>query len=311
VRIGIIGAGNFSPKVLEHLMAIDTLTVVGGYDSLVLDGFQSYSSLEEMLPEVDTVLVFDILYSSFASLSMVIKYGKNLYIESPGLCTNRELRNLEMLGYESGSVVQIGQKQRYYSFYDDLTKYDITPRIMESSRFVKFNKKSTQLSVIDDLMLHDIDVTLMIANAEVKSIYSTAVGVYYKDPDVVNTRIEFYNGCVANLSASKISNKEVHQTKFFQNNTYCSIDYIEQLLKVQSNTGIDDEGCEEWGVKTTYRQAKDSDGYISMVEKEINSFYHCIMNDVEPISGISQYLQLQSVTDKIKEQLERNFTTNA
>jgi predicted dehydrogenase len=263
-----------------------------------------------MLPEVDSVLVFDILYSSFASLSVVIKYGKNLYIETPGLCTNRELRGLEMLGYESGSVVQIGQKQRYYSFYDDLAKYDLTPRIIESSRFVKFNKKSTQLSVIDDLMLHDIDVTLMIANAEVKSVYSTAVGVYYKDPDVVNTRIEFYNGCVANLSASKISNKEVHQAKVFQNNTYCSIDYVNQLLKVQSNTGVEEGSSEEWGVKTTYRQAKDTVGYISMVEKEINSFYHCIINNIEPISGIPQYLQLQSVTDKIKEQLERNFTTN-
>jgi predicted dehydrogenase len=311
VRIGIIGVGNFSSKVLEYLMTIDTLTVVGGYDSLVLDSFQPYSSLEDMLPEVDSVLVFDILYSSFASLSMVIKYGKNLYIETPGLCTNRELRSLEMLGYESGSVIQIGQKQRYYSFYDDLAKYDLTPRIIESSRFVKFNKKSTQLSVIDDLMLHDIDVTLMIANAEVKSIYSTAVGVYYKDPDVVNTRIEFYNGCVANLSASKIGNKEVHQAKVFQNNTYCSIDYVNQLLKVQNNTGNDEGTGEEWGVKTTYRQAKDSDGYISMIEKEINSFYHCIQNNMEPISGISQYLQLQSVTDKIKEQLERNFTTNA
>lgn len=311
MRIGIIGAGNFSSKVLEQLMAVDTLTVVGGYDSLVSDSFQSYDSLEDMLPEVDSVLVFDILYSSFASLSMVIKYGKNLYIETPGLCTNRELRSLEMLAYESGSVIQIGQKQRYYSFYDDLAKYDLTPRIMESSRFVKFNKKSTQLSVIDDLMLHDIDVTLMIANAEVKSIYSTAVGVYYKDPDVVNTRIEFYNGCVANLSASKISNKEVHQAKVFQNNTYCSIDYVNQLLKVQNNTGDEEGTGEEWGVKTTYRQAKDSDGYISMIEKEINSFYHCIQNNVEPISGISQYLQLQSVTDKIKEQLERNFTTNA
>ncbi|MFT4826876.1 MAG: putative dehydrogenase [Bacteroidia bacterium] len=310
MRIGIIGVGNFSSKVLEYLRAIDTLTVVGGYDSLVLDRFKSYGSLEDMLPEVDSVLVFDILYSSFASLSVVIKYGKNLYIETPGLCTNRELRGLEMLGYESGSVVQIGQKQRYYSFYDDLAKYDLTPRIIESSRFVKFNKKSTQLSVIDDLMLHDIDVTLMIANAEVKSVYSTAVGVYYKDPDVVNTRIEFYNGCVANLSASKISNKEVHQAKVFQNNTYCSIDYVNQLLKVQSNTGVEEGSSEEWGVKTTYRQAKDTVGYISMVEKEINSFYHCIINNIEPISGIPQYLQLQSVTDKIKEQLERNFTTN-
>jgi len=311
VRIGIIGAGNFTEKVFESLQAWDGITFVGGYDVPAFTALNVFVDVDDFIQSVDTVLVLDIMASNYGTLVEVVKNGRNLYIESPSLCSTRDLKKLEMIAYESGSSIQIGLKHRFYNFYSDLEKYNILPRILESSRFIKFNKKSTHLSVIDDLMLHDIDVTLKLANAEVKSIYSTAVGVYYEDPDVVNTRIEFYNGCVANLSASKISNKEVHQTKFFQNNTYCSIDYIEQLLKVQSNTGVDDDGCEEWGVKTTYRQTKDSDGYISMLQKEINSFCNCIANNIEPIAGISQYLQLQSVTDKIKEQLERNFITNA
>ncbi|MDB4107716.1 hypothetical protein OAD66_00015 [Bacteroidia bacterium] len=311
MRIGIIGTGNFSQKVLTSLSSSPNITVVGGYDIPQIADFEIFRKIDDLLSVVDTVLVLDILSSNYSLLSNIIKDGKNLYIESPGLCSRRDLRNLELLAYESGSMIQIGLKQRFYNFYNDLEKYTITPRILETSRFTRFNKNSTQLSVIDDLMLHDIDVALKLADAEVKSIYSTAVGVYYNDPDVVNTRIEFYNGCVANLSASKISNKEVHVTKFFQNNTYCSINYVEQLLKVQNNTGDDSDSGEEWGVKTTYRQTKDSDGYISMLDKEINSFYNCIANNVVPIAGISQYLQLQSVTDKIKEQLERNFTTNA
>jgi len=311
VRVGIIGTGNFSEKVLQALRANSTINIVGGYDCPPFSDFELFPSLEDLLPVVDSILVFDILASNYDNLSLVIKYGKNLYLESPGLCSRRDLRNLEMLAYESGTVIQIGLKQRFYSFYNDLDKYEVTPRIIESSRFVKFNKKSTHLSVIDDLMLHDIDVTLKLSASEVKSIYSTAVGVLYRDPDVVNARIEFYNGCVANLSASKISNKEVHHTKFFQNNTYCSIDYVQQVLKVQNNTGEEAISGEEWGVRTCYRQAEDSDGYIAMLEKEVNSFYFCIANNTDPIAGISQYLQLQSVTDKIKEQLERNFTTNA
>ncbi len=311
MRVGIIGTGNFSAKVLHTLRVNTSITIVGGYDCPQLSNFESFPSLEDLLQEVDSVLVFDILASNYNQLSLVVKYGKHVYLENPGLCSRRDLRNLEMLAYESSTIIQIGLKQRFYSFYEDLNKYDITPRIIESSRFVKFNKKSTHLSVIDDLMLHDIDVALKLSAAEVKSIYSTAVGVIYRDPDVVNTRIEFYNGCVANLSASKISNKEVHQTKFFQNNTYCSIDYVQQVLKVQNNTGDKTSSGEEWGVRTSYRQAEDSDGYIAMLEKELNSFYYCITNIVEPSAGISQYLQLQSVTDKIKEQLERNFTTNA
>ncbi|MGB0851047.1 MAG: hypothetical protein ACPGTP_07360, partial [Bacteroidia bacterium] len=212
MRIGIIGSGNFSEKVYSALKENASITLVGGFDTPQFSDFESFSSMEDLLQLVDTILVFDIMSSNYATLSEVIKYGKNLYVESPSLCGRRDLRNLEMLAYESGVQIQIGLKQRFYSFYSDLEKYKIVPRILESSRFVKFNKKSTQLSVIDDLMLHDIDVTLKLADAEVKSIYSTAVGVYYKDPDVVNTRIEFYNGCVANLSASKISNKDVHAT---------------------------------------------------------------------------------------------------
>lgn len=310
MRIGIIGTGNFSERVLHVLRANSSLTVVGGYDCTSYAGFEVFSTLDELLSVVDGILVLDILASNYETISIAVKYGKHVYLETPALCTSRDLRQLEMLAYESNTFIQIGLKQRFYSFFDDLEKYEVTPRIIESSRFVKFNKNSTQLSVIDDLMVHDIDIALKLSSAEVKSIYSTAVGVLYKDPDVVNTRIEFYNGCVANLSASKISNKEVHETKFFQNNTYCSIDFVNQLLKVQNNTGDEMETGEEWGVRTSYSHTKDSEGYSTMLGKEINSFYHCIANNVEPAAGISQYLQLQSVTDKIKEQLERNFTTN-
>ena len=311
MRLGIIGSGNFTAKVYEALSSDENHTVVGGFDTPTIQGLEIFNSIKELLTVCDSIAVMDVLSSGYGILSEVIKEGKDLYLESPSLCSRRDLRNLEMLAYESGAVIQVGLKQRFYSFYDDLEKYDIKPRILDSNRFVKFNKKSTHLSVIDDLMIHDIDVALKLAGADVKSIYSTAVGVYYRDPDVVNTRIEFYNGCVANLSASKISNKEIHQTKFFQNNNYCSIDFVQQTLSVQSNVPDEENPEEEWGVKTTYNQAKDSDGYISMLVKEINSFYHCITNSVDPYAGISQYLQLQSVTDKIKEQLERNFTTNA
>ena len=157
-------------------------------------------------------------------------------------------------------------------------------------------------------MVHDVDVALKLVNSDVKSVYSTAVGVYYKDPDIVHTRIEFYNGCVANLSASKIADKETHKTQIFQKNVHCSIDYMNQVINVQSSQLDSGEFREDWGKRTKYNQKKDD--YIFMLKREVYSFYDSITNNMEPIAGISQYLQLQSVTDKIKEQLERNFTTN-
>lgn len=312
MKTGILGTGNFSKKVHDLLLNEEGIHLSGGYDIPSIEGIHVFDHLEDMLMHSDIVLVLDPIATNFGSMAEIIRGGKHLYIESPSLCSRQDLRNLEMLAYEADVSLQIGLKQRFYNFYDDLEKYALVPRIIDSNRFVKFNKNSTHLSVIDDLMVHDIDVSMKLSNSEVKSVYATAVGVYYKDPDVVNARIEFYNGCVANLSASKISDKNKHQTKFFQNNTYCSIDYIEQMLKVQNNKSTEENPSEEhWGVKTTYNQSKDSDGYISILGKELKSFYNCIQRQTDPDASISQYLQLKSVSDKIKEQLERNFISNA
>ena len=312
MKTGIIGAGNYSGKVLDILGELRNVELMGSYDSVNAHGLPVFDSLEALSSVCDSILVLDPINTDFDSLALVLRMGNHLYVESPSLCSRSDLRELEMLAMESDVVLQIGLKQRFYGFYDDLKKYELVPRIIDSNRFIKFNKNSTHLSVIDDLMLHDIDVSLKLSNSEVRSVYATAVGVYYKDPDVVNARLEFYNGCVANLSASKISDRNKHLTKFFQNNTYCSIDFIGQELKVQNNDGDRSSGSEEhWGVKTIYNQSKDSDGYLSILGKELKSFYHCIEKNTEPDASISHFLQLKSVTDKIKEQLERNFISHA
>ena len=308
MRVGIIGTGNFTKSVFDALQKEDYLTVVGGYESIKADGFIDFDSVNELIDAVDMVLVLDLLSCDYERLSEVLKYGKHLYIESPGLLGRRNLSRLELLANEASVSLQIGLKQRFYSFFDDLSKYEVVPRIIESRRYVKFNSKSTQLSVMEDLMDHDVDVALKLVKSDVKSVYSTAVGVYYKDPDIVHTRIEFYNGCVANLSASKIADKETHKTQIFQKNVHCSIDYLNQIINVQSSRSDSVEMREDWGTRTKYNQKKDD--YIYMLKREVYSFYDSITNNMEPIAGISQYLQLQSVTDKIKEQLERNFTTN-
>jgi predicted dehydrogenase len=308
VRVGIIGTGNFTKSVFDAFQKEDYLTVVGGYESIKANGFQKFDSVNALIDAVDMVLVLDLLSCNYENFSEVLKYGRHLYIESPGLLGRRDLSRLELLSNEASVSLQIGLKQRFYSFFDDLSKYEVVPRIIESRRYVKFNSKSTQLSVVDDLMDHDVDVALKLVNSDVKSVYSTAVGVYYKDPDIVHTRIEFYNGCVANLSASKIADKETHKTQVFQKNVHCSIDYMNQVINVQSSQKDSGDIREDWGKRTKYNQIKDD--YIYMLKREVSSFYDAITNNMEPIAGISQYLQLQSVTDKIKEQLERNFTTN-
>jgi predicted dehydrogenase len=191
LKTGILGAGNFSERVLNLFSRMEGVELVGAYDSIPVGSLMDFSSLEDMMHHCQIVVVLDPISSDPSVLTALAKGGKHIYVESPSLCSRNDLRNLELLAFESDIVFQIGLKQRFYNFYSDLEKYALVPRIIDSNRFLKFNKNSTQLSVVDDLMLHDIDVSLKLSNSDVKSVFATAVGVYYKDPDVVNARIDF------------------------------------------------------------------------------------------------------------------------
>lgn len=308
MHIGVIGSGNFSIKVFNSLKKMNGISIIGGYESIQASNFKTFKTLDDLLISVDIVLVLDMLSCNYVTLSTILKQSKHLYIESPGLLSRRDLSRLELLSQEARVVLQIGLKQRFYNFYDDLEKHDVLPRMIDARRHIKFNINTTQLSVVDDLMQHDIDVILGLVNSDVKSINSNAVGVYYKDPDIVNCRIEFYNGCVANISASKIADTDIHSTELFQNNFHCVINFLDQYVQVQSSQSHVGDLKKDWGVRSNYNHGKDD--YIFMLTKEIQALQHSILNNIEPFAGISQYLQLQSVTGKIKEQLERNFTAN-
>ena len=139
MRVGIIGTGNFTKSVLNALQKEDYLTIVGGYESLKVAGFQDFNSLNDLINAVDMVLVLDLLSCNYDDFSEVLRYSKHLYIESPGLLARRDLSRLELLANEASVSLQIGLKQRFYNFFDDLNKYDVYPRIIESKRNVKYN----------------------------------------------------------------------------------------------------------------------------------------------------------------------------
>jgi len=310
LKIGIIGKGNFSKKVLEYTHQNTEFEIIASLDSIVLEQVLSCETLDKLLSMVDGILILDPIYCDIHTLQTIVKYGKHAYIESPGLISYADFEKILQLSRESESVVQIGLKERFYNVFNDLEKYQVHPRIIDSHRYVKFSKQSKHLSVIDDLMLHDISLVIELVKSEIKSIQSTAVGLQSNQPDVVNTRMEFYNGSIATLSVSKIANKNRHDTKFFAESFYGSINFLEKYLKVQYNQGRD-ELNEVWGISTIYSLVKDSDEYISILGNELISFYHCIRNGIDVKAGISDYLQTIRISDKIKLQLERNYISKS
>lgn len=310
LKLGIIGKGNFSKKVLDYTHQNTEFQVVATLDSIILEDVMSCNTIEELLSVVDGVLILDPIYCDIHTLQIIVRNGIHVYIESPGLINYSDFEKMLHLSLESESVVQIGLKERFYNVFNDLQKYDVHPRIIDSHRYVKFSKQSTHLSVVDDLMLHDISLVTELVKSDIKSIQSTAVGLQSNQPDVVNTRLEFYNGSIATLSVSRIANKDRHDTKFFAENFYGSINFLEKYLKVQYNQG-NEAMNEVWGISTIYSLVRDSDEYLSILGNELISFYHCIRNRIDVKAGISDYLQTLRISDKIKLQLERNYISKS
>jgi hypothetical protein len=187
----------------------------------------------------------------------------------------------------------------------------LEPRIIECNHYLKRQThQRTKISLINEILLPDIDIVLSLANSRVKHVSATGVGVLFEDPDVVNARIEFYNGCVATISASKIADKEVHKLRFFQNNNYHTLNFQNQSLRIV--TGND--APEEIEAAIVEEQMDDQINFHKSVnrqeilEKEIESFYYCIVLGTDPVLSLSEFIESRDVADRILDQLERNFS---
>ncbi len=308
LAIGILGRSNISAKVIQQMEKKGLFHLIGIHGTNKPGKYYFFDQMNEFLGCSDAVIVTDLAWSDFGTISSLIKNSKHVYLENACLLSNSEIRKIENLATEADVVVQIGLKHRYLKSYQILKNFELKPRIIESNRFIKFNEKTTTISVINDLMMHDIDVVLTLAGSPVKAINATGVGILFDDPDVVNARIEFYNGCIANLAASKISGKDVHKTRFFQNNSYYSLNFLDQSLTTLKN-GSETEDF----LDNDEKSDKSSPSSVQLVDssdifaKELETFYHCIADRAEPEARVTDYLNTKLVADLIVDQLERNF----
>ncbi len=295
IKTGLLGARPIPASINRRKIFEWT-----GYFGTHADDETGTEEFEEFITQAEAIVVADLAWSDFQTISDLIRSTRHVYLEHPYLLSNGEIRRLENLALEAGVVVQLGLKHRYAEGFRVIKEFDIRPRIIDCNRQIKFSDKTTHISVISDLMLQDIDVALNLAGSPVKSINATGVGVMFDDPDVVNARIEFYNGCIATLNASKISGKEVHKSRFYQNNSYYSLNFLDQSVSMLRN-GSDNE---EWIYKP---EESDTSQNSDIFARELETFYRCIMDKSLPVANVGEYLNTRLVADQIIDQLERNF----
>lgn len=233
IKIGVIGTGHLGSLHAKMYSEIETAEFVGVFDvnqEKQLEvakkyGVTPFNSIEELLGAVDGVSIATVTTTHFEVAQQALKAGKHVLIEKPITSTLAEADTLILLARHHHLLIQVGHIERFNPAIISLESYKLAPMFIESHRLAQFNPRGTDVAVVLDLMIHDIDIILSLVNSPVKQIDANGVAVVSDTPDIANARLQFENGCVANVTASRISRNKMRKMRMFQSNAYIAIDF--------------------------------------------------------------------------------------
>ena len=240
IKIGVLGAGHLGKIHLKLLQEIPDFRLVGFYDpdpATSLDaaektGAKSFASAAELLGESDAIDIVTPTVTHFSCAENAMKQFRHVFIEKPVTSTPAEAQSLLRLAREANVKVQVGHVERFNPAFLSLKHVELRPMFIEVHRLAQWNPRGTDVSVVLDLMIHDIDIVLNIVKSPVKKISASGVAVISDTADIANARLEFNNGCVANMTASRISLKNMRKLRLFQKNAYITMDFLEKKSSV-------------------------------------------------------------------------------
>ena len=240
LKAGVLGAGHLGKIHLKLLNQSEKYDLVGFYDpdeargEKVQEefGYPYFSSIERLIESVDVVDIVTPTLSHYNSAIKAITKGKHVFIEKPITNTVEEAEHIRLLVNENNLRGQVGHVERFNPAFIAVKNEISSPMFIETHRLAEFNPRGTDVPVVLDLMIHDIDIILSVVNSQVKNISASGVSVISETPDIANARIEFENGCIANLTASRISMKNMRKSRFFQKDAYISIDFLKKEVEV-------------------------------------------------------------------------------
>jgi predicted dehydrogenase len=250
IRIGVIGAGHLGKIHIKCIKELsETFLLVGIHDAdestlqKVAAEFNvtPYSSLEDLVTACDAVDIVTPTFAHFECAQFALRRFRHVFIEKPITNTIEEARSLQLLSQEAGMVVQVGHVERFNPAFQAVVPHLKNPMFIEAHRLAQFNPRGTDVPVVLDLMIHDIDLVLSVVKSNIRRIHASGVSIVSETPDITNARIEFDNGCVANLTASRISMKNMRKIRLFQRDAYVSIDMLEKTSEIVTMDAVEGE----------------------------------------------------------------------
>lgn len=240
LKVGVLGAGHLGKIHLRLLQQSEKYELVGFYDDnpeyaekIAQEfGYTRFDTIAKLIHAVDVIDIVTPTLSHSKCARVAIKSGKHVFIEKPISNTIEEAEEIIALAKEYNVKGQVGHVERFNPAFIATREMIDNPMFIETHRLAEFNPRGTDVPVVLDLMIHDIDVILSVVKSPVKHVNASGVSVISDTPDIANARIEFENGCVANLTASRISLKNMRKSRFFQKDAYISVDFLEKKCEV-------------------------------------------------------------------------------
>ena len=240
LKVGVLGAGHLGKIHLRLLNQSERYELVGFYDpnqeqaqKVVAEfGYTYFDSIDKLIEAVEVVDIVTPTLSHYECAMKAIAAKRHIFIEKPITSTVEEAEEIYRLLEDNHLKGQVGHVERFNPAFLAAKSSIENPMFIEVHRLAEFNPRGTDVSVVLDLMIHDIDVLLSVVHSPVKQVEASGVAVISKSPDITNARIEFENGCVANLTASRISMKNMRKSRFFQRDAYISVDFLEKKVEV-------------------------------------------------------------------------------
>lgn len=314
LKAGVLGAGHLGKIHLKLLQLSDKYELVGFYDPSTENaakvasefGYRSFDSVEELIDNVDVVDIVTPTLSHFECAKMAIEKGCHIFVEKPITNTVLEAEAIRTLASQKHVKGQVGHVERFNPAFTAVKDAIGTPMFIETHRLAEFNPRGTDVPVVLDLMIHDIDIILSVVKSDVKNVYASGVSVISDTPDIANARIEFENGCVANLTASRISMKNMRKSRFFQKDAYISVDFLEKKAEVVRMKDAPEKPGEfamilqnAEGVKKQIYFDNPEVTENNAILDELESFADAIENDTTPIVTLSQGTNALRVAQQI------------
>ena len=322
LKIGVLGAGHLGKIHINCIKQIEQYELVGFYDPAADTakqveeemGVKCFESIDALIDAVDVVDIVTPTVRHFECASKALKKRRHVFIEKPIVATPDEANALKKLADEAGVKVQVGHVERFNPAFIAAEPFIGEPLFIEAHRLAQFNPRGTDVPVVLDLMVHDLDILLTIVKSPIAHISASGVSIVSPTPDIANVRIEFENGTVANLTASRLSMKYMRKTRIFQKDAYITVDFLDKKTEIfRINDEVDDTNP----LSTTLTLANGTVKQITFqmpeirainaIKTELESFYDAIVHNTAPIVTIDDGINVLKLAYRILDAVDASI----